>query len=386
MSPTSLRQSWVNHLIRVVKKPLEAQANGKLRLTMPIESKSSRENRAQVTHLEAVGRALSGLAPWLELKHVPESEKQLQTEMREIARAALKNAVDPISADYLNFSHGQQPVVDAAFLCQALIRAPKALWFSLDKLTQERLIKELQSSRTITPGYNNWLLFSATVEIALLKFTGSADMERIDYAVRSHESWYKGDSIYGDGPDFHWDYYNSYVIQPMLLDVLEASASHNKAWTALLPNVRTRAIRYAAILEKLVAPDGSFPAVGRSLAYRCGAMHHLANMALRHELPGSVTPAQVRSALTKVIERTLSAQGTYDQEGWLQVGLCGHQPSIGEEYISTGSLYLCSTAFLPLGLPSDDSFWADDSVLTTSERVWSGLNIANDHALIVEKV
>jgi len=384
MSPLSIRQSWINHLLRVTRKPLEALARGKLKESMPIESKASKQSKAKVTHLEAVSRSLTGLAPWLELKIVPETEREAQIQLRAIACAALKNAVDPISIDYLNFSQGQQPVVDTAFLAQALIRAPKSLFYSLDKITQDRLVIALKSSRVITPGYNNWLLFSATVEIALLKFTGEADMERIDYAVRSLESWYKGDSIYGDGPDFHWDYYNSYVIQPMLLDILEAAESYNKAWALMLPRVRTRAIRYAAILEKLVAPDGSFPAVGRSLAYRCGAMHHLANMALRHELPGSVTPGQVRSALTKVIERTLGANDTFDAEGWLKIGLCGHQPDIGEDYISTGSLYLCSTAFLPLGLQSNDPFWTEDSVLTTNERVWSGLNIANDHALVLE--
>ena len=37
-------------------------------------------------------------------------------------------------------------------------------------------------------------------------------------------------------------------------------------------------------------------------------------------------------------------------EGWLRVGLGGHQPGIAEAYISTGSLYLCTAAFLPLGL------------------------------------
>ena len=32
---------------------------------------------------------------------------------------------------------------------------------------------------------------------------------RIDYALRQHEQWYKGDGIYGDGPQFHFDYYNA---------------------------------------------------------------------------------------------------------------------------------------------------------------------------------
>ena len=47
---------------------------------------------------------------------------------------------------------------------------------------------------------------------------------RVDYALRQHAQWYKGDGVYGDGPEFHFDYYNSFVIQPMLLDVLDACA------------------------------------------------------------------------------------------------------------------------------------------------------------------
>ena len=28
------------------------------------------------------------------------------------------------------------------------------------------------------------------------------------------------------------------------------------------------------------------------------------------------------------------------RDGWLRIGFCGHQPGVGETYISTGSLYL----------------------------------------------
>jgi hypothetical protein len=30
--------------------------------------------------------------------------------------------------------------------------------------------------------------------------------------LRQHEQWYRGDGIYGDGPEFDWDYYNSFVM------------------------------------------------------------------------------------------------------------------------------------------------------------------------------
>ncbi len=142
-----------------------------------------------------------------------------------------------------------------------------------------------------------------------------------------------------------------------------------------------RARRYAAILERLVGPDGTFPAIGRSLAYRCGAFHLLAQMALRHALPDGVTPAQARGALTAVIRRSIDVPGTFDANGWLRIGLCGHQPGIGETYISTGSLYLCAVGLLPLGLPAADEFWSAAPQPWTSVRAWSGQPFPIDRAL-----
>lgn len=242
----------------------------------------------------------------------------------------------------------------------------------------------LESTRAIAPPFNNWLLFSATVEAALASLGVWWDRMRVDYALRQHDEWYKGDGLYGDGPSFHWDYYNSYVIQPMLLDVLDVCGDEMPAWKDLATRVRRRAVRYAAIQERLIAPDGSFPAIGRSLAYRCGAFHLLAQMALRRELPEDVQPAQVRGALTAVIERTLGAPDTFDDEGWLRIGFCGHQPGVGETYISTGSLYLCSVGLLPLGLPSTDDFWTAAPLPWTSVKAWSGQPFPIDHALAAE--
>jgi hypothetical protein len=207
------------------------------------------------------------------------------------------------------------------------------------------------------------------------------DGMRIDYAVRRHSDWYLGDGVYSDGPQFHWDYYNSYVIHPMLLDTLRGIAPHSNRWAKLLPDVLARARRYAAIQERLIAPDGSFPAIGRSIAYRTGAFHLLAQAALLGELPQPVTGAQVRSALTAMTRRLMEAPGTFDRNGWLRIGFCGAQPQLAERYISTGSLYLCSTVLLPLGRPSADPFWSAPPQDWTSRRIWGGQDQPADHAL-----
>jgi hypothetical protein len=271
--------------------------------------------------------------------------------------------------------------VDCGFLSQAVLRAPNELWKKLDGATQTNLSAALASSRSITPGHNNWLLFSAMVETALAAMGERWDAMRVDYAIRKHQEWYVGDGLYGDGPQFHWDYYNSFVIQPMLLDTLRGIAPYSSRWRGFLPDAMARARRYAAIEERLIAPDGSYPAVGRSITYRCGAFHLLAQMALAGELPAALSGARVRSALTAAMKRTMDAPGTFDAGGWLRIGLCGHQPHLGENYISTGSLYLCATALLPLGRAARDAYWTAAAEDWTSRRAWAGEDIRADHAL-----
>ena len=378
--PQDDRAIWIGHMRKLADPVLRNLAAGTLKTRMPVEQAAG-ANRQNVTHLEALGRLLAGLAPWIELAADTSAEGRLRAEYADLARRAIARAVDPSSPDFLNFTRERQPLVDAAFLAQAILRAPRSLRGALDPATRQNVIAALESSRVISPGFNNWLLFSATVEAALAVLGAKWDRLRVDYALRQHDQWYKGDGVYGDGPSFHWDYYNSFVIHPMLLDVLDACRDETAAWKELSTHVDERARRYAAVLERLIAPDGSFPAIGRSLAYRCGAFQLLASMALRRALPEGVSPPQVRAALTAVIRKTLEAPGTFDADGWLRIGFCGHQPGVGETYISTGSLYLCSVAFLPLGLDPNDSFWSAPSEPWTSVRAWSGQAFPIDHAI-----
>ena len=376
------RTYWVDMLTQITLPVLDALSQGKLKARMPIECfPNTLDGRKQVTHLEALGRSLAGLAPWLELGADDSQEGKLRSKFITLAAASIRHAVTPSSPDFMNFTKGGQPLVDAAFLAHALIRAPKQLWQKLDKTTQESLVAALKSTRAIKPYYSNWLLFTAMVEAALLKFTGDHDAVRIDYAIKQHEAWYKGDGVYGDGPDFHYDYYNSYVIQPMMLDITKTVSQATGEMKEELARFTRRAKRYAEIQERLISPEGTFPPTGRSIAYRCGAFQLLAQVALQNELPPTLPPPQVRNALTAVIQKTMETPGTFDKHGWLTIGLSGHQPGIGEHYISTGSLYLCTVAFLPLGLPPDNEFWSGPSVEWTSRKAFSGKSFPIDKSL-----
>lgn len=375
------RQYWINTLTKIVEPVLSALCEQRLRKTMPVETTGDPRERARYTHLEAMGRSLCGLAPWLECSGLSGGEEQLRTAFSIMARGAVTSATDPASKDYVNFSQGYQPIVDAAFLCHAFLRAPEELWGKLEDNVKHNVIRGLKATRTRKPGFNNWLLFSALIE-AFLYRAGEKDFDlmRIDYALRQHLQWYKGDGVYGDGPFFHFDYYNSFVIQPMLVTLLDTVKDLHDDFASMQDEVISHAVRYAEILERLIAPDGSYPVVGRSSAYRFGAFQHLAQMALEGRLGENLGYPQVRCALTAVIRKVMEGEGNFDENGWLRIGVYGHQMDLGEYYISTGSLYLCSTVFLPLGLPPSHSFWSGTPEKWTSAKIWSGENFYADHA------
>ena len=380
-APKEVREFYVNSLVKIADPVLSNLAKGKLKENMPIErSPGAWDDRTHVTYLEAFGRTLSGIAPWLELGTDNTKEGKLRRKYIELAQKAIDKATDPESADFMNFNKDRQPLVDAAFFAQGLLRAPTQLWEPLSEQTKDNVIKALKSSRDIKPYYSNWLLFTGMVEAALLKFDGSADMVRLSYPVNKHMEWYLGDGMYGDGPNFHWDYYNSFVIQPMLLDILKAMDEAGVGRKEDFKKVQQRAQRYASIQERLISPSGTYPPIGRSLAYRFGAFQSLSQVALWKNLAKEIAPSQVRSALYSVIKRQIEAKGTFDKEGWLQVGLVGHQNNIGEGYISTGSLYLSTEAFLVLGLSPEDEFWTAAAKPWTQKKIWNGEAIPIDHA------
>lgn len=380
----SPRREWVRTLDRIARPVIMNTAGETLRANMPYESPDTAGKRRDFSYLEALGRTVCGIAPWLENEWITDSwEARLQEEYRENTRKALANAVNPQSPDYMAFDHGTQPLVDAAYLAEGLVRAPRQLWKLLPEEDRGNLVAALKATRTIKPYESNWLLFASQVEACLLEFTGECDTARMLYGVeRFRDAFYKGDGVYGDGKAFHMDYYNSYVIHPMLLDVLKTMQKHNIQGYEFIGTELKRHTRYSAILERMISPEGYYPVLGRSItACRTGVFHCLAQDALNGTLPEELTPGGVRSALGAVIRRQFVHKDTFDSNGWLRVGFSGSQPEMAEKYVNTGSLYHCLTVFLPLGLPSDDPFWTEPDSQWTGARIWAGEQLHGDHAI-----
>lgn len=380
VSGASVRDYWASKAHQMAYPVLKHLSQGRLKRDMPQEHPLSGDkqfNKANTqlpyTHLEAVGRTLCGVAPWLEC--VSDSDPR-RLELLELAHQGIRHAVDSTSADFLEFRRGRQPLVDAAFLAQAFLRSPNQLWGGLDETTQRNVIRELKHTRRIVPNQSNWLLFSATIESFLASIGESYQVAPIQEALDKMEQWYVGDAMYGDGPNYHADYYNSYVIQPMLVDIVRALGSPSR------PTIEQRAGRYAEVLERSISPEGTFPVVGRSTLYRTGAMQSLAQAALLGLLDPELSQGQVRAALTAVIRKMLDAPRTYDPQGWLTLGFVGDAARrAGESYLSTGSMYLASTVFLPLGLSADHSFWTAADEAWTAKKAWGGESFPIDGAL-----
>ena len=325
------RKFWLDQMDKISRPVIKNLAEDKLRAVMPVLLSKRTDNanqRAKVAYLEAFGRTLCGIAPWLNSEGGTKEEVALRNQYREWTLKAIANAVDPSAKDYMVWNEGGQQLVDASFVALGLVRSPW-LWTHLDQKVQKQVVDAFKLTRAFVPVYSNWLLFTGMIEAFFCKYGLEYDKVRLDYGIREFaHHWYTGDGMFSDGMNFNLDYYNSFVIQPYLGAILEIVSKQSGSYNFFLPRFEKISKRYAEIQERMVNADGSFPVIGRSIVYRGAAFHHLADV-----------------------------------------------------YNNTGSLYLCTTIFLPLGLPDTDEFWSAPAEPWTALKVWTGQDAPGDHAL-----
>lgn len=380
------REMWCGVMYRIAAPVLSSMSKGELQENMLVELSPTWDGRdKRVTYMECFGRLMAGLAPWLSLPDDNTMEAGQRKQLREWALKSYAQAVDPKSSDYLLWCKEGQPLVDAAYIAESFLRGYDVLWMPLDSLTKQRYITEFSQLRRVDPPYTNWLLFSATVESFLRKAGAQSDTYRIVSALRKVEEWYVGDGWYSDGPEFAFDYYNSFVLHPMYVECLDVmtKGGKNKIWN--MPDCNyERAVkrmqRFGIIQERLISPEGSFPVFGRSITYRTGVLQPLALLSWRQMLPKELSNGQVRAAMTAVIKRMFFDNHNFNEKGFLTLGFNGKQPNISDWYTNNGSLYMASLAFLPLGLPVDHPFWTDAPQSWTSKKAWEGEDFPKDHA------
>ena len=233
-----VRASWIALLRRLADPVLTNLANGTLKARMPIEQAAG-ASRATVTHLEALGRLGRGNLT-VDQSSCGRQWRRTPSSRVHQSRRAVRSAVrwNPSSPDFLNFTRERQPLVDAAFLAQGILRAPRALRDGVppprrSDTSWPRSSRRAGSPRASTTGCCSRQPSKRGSRRWELNGTGYASTTRCD----STTSGTRATGTYGDGPAFHWDYYNSFVIQPMLLDVLDVCRDEMPAWKEMAGRV-----------------------------------------------------------------------------------------------------------------------------------------------------
>jgi hypothetical protein len=379
-------RAYLAGLLQKMSEPvLSNMAAGTLQKRFPIEVSPTWDGRdKRVSYLECFGRLIAGAAPWLALPDDGSAEGRTRKRLQQLALQSYANSVDPKSPDYLLWAGPGQTLVDSAYFTNALMRAPTALWEPLDNTTKQRIISEIKSLRRVDPPYTNWLLFAAMNEAWLMSIGEQYDPMRMNAAIRKINEWYVGDGWIKDGESFHFDYYNSFVMYPMLAEILEVLERQNGPfWNGKPAELRAQAYkrmqRYSEHLERFISPEGTFPPIGRSLTYRTAAFQPLALLAWRKQLPESLPEGQVRAAMSAVHKAIWTEPSNFTKEGYLTIGFAGHQPELGDWYSNNGSMYIASASFLPLGLPETDSYWSAPAQDWTQKKAFSSRRFPKDY-------
>ena len=350
---------WVSTLQKIAFPVLNNLSKGSLRKTMPFESSTSEGQK--FSYLEAFARVFNGISPWLELGPDISEEGKVREKYIRLTLQAIKNAVSTNNNDYIFIVEPKQSLVDVALFAQGLLRAKNQIWLNLPMDVQARIIREFKNTRIIAPFENHWLLYTSMIEAALLEFTGECDMERLTYAIaKFRDELYVGDAIYSNGADFEVGYFNSLVIHPMLNDILRVMRKYSLRDGEFLDVQLMRSSRLASQLERIISPEGTYPLLGNALSYRCGVFHLLSQAALLKILPRNISQAQVRCALTKVIQRQFEGNQNFNSEGWLICGLNGSQMEICED---------------------NNVFWESPSEEWSSQKAWNGHQIQPDQSI-----
>ena len=104
-----MRSNWVHFLEKIALPVLSAAADDVLKIRMPVY-----KERREFQYLEAIGRIVCGIGPWLNLPSDGSDESVIREKYKRITLNAITNLVNPTAKDYVDFGNGYQALVDSA--------------------------------------------------------------------------------------------------------------------------------------------------------------------------------------------------------------------------------------------------------------------------------
>ncbi len=386
-----MRNQWLSILLQITNPVINGFINKDIKSIFPIHFSAhlskddKRRNQTEIVFIELFSRTLLGISILFQ-----NEESIYKNNLNDLFQNVLF-MINTTFSGYLDFYHSSitdQLIVEMANCALAFIRAPY-LWNSLHPLIKNNILKIMYYSITkFKPHMNNWLLFEALIEIFLYKNQKIKILNKTLLNIRVIESYYIGDGWYKDGPLFHMDFYNSYVILPFLITIYQELHLLNYQNNGILfKNLYQKTLlkiqKHSEFLERLIGIDGSFPIFGRSAVYRSAVFHALVTNVYISELPQTLSYGQVRAGLNAVIINMFQNEKIkiVDEHGFLTFGFSGFQPQLADEYSNSGSVYFALLIFMPLGLDENNIFWSSNEEDWSQKKLYNGNSINRDKSI-----
>jgi hypothetical protein len=248
-----------------------------------------------------------------------------------------------------------QAKVEACSIALGLHLSRPWLWDKLSATAQERVVDWLGSVVGEQYPPINWVWFQIVVETFLKEVGGPWSRADIDSGLAVHESLYRGNGWYADGPERAFDHYNGWALH--VYPLLWANMGGTLADPELVAQWRQRLNDFLKTAVHLVGGHGAPLAQGRSLTYRfaAAAPFWVGAITGATDLP----PGQLRRATSGMLKHFLD-RGVPDERGLLNLGWYGADPAIAQSYSGPGSPYWAVKGMLGLMLPPDHPVWTAD--------------------------
>ncbi|GLZ77779.1 hypothetical protein Afil01_25860 [Actinorhabdospora filicis] len=244
-----------------------------------------------------------------------------------------------------------QPIVEAAGIAYALHISRAQIWDRLKPAERDQIADWLSHHARRIAWANNWLLFTAVIEA----FLASAGYDTSAYDgranVRRVESWYTGQGWYTDGSRRNFDYYNAWVIHPLLWAIHDMLPARDPDAAWLWEN---RLGRYLESYGHLFGGNGSPLIQGRSIIYRTATLAPiwLGQLTGRTPLSPGASRRLASGTLKHFVDHGVGVDGPLSL-GWH----ADQYLDVTQPYSGPGSPYWAGIGFHGLALPADHPVW-----------------------------
>jgi hypothetical protein len=309
-----------------------------------------------VDAIESFARIASAWGAWLRNPANPTTMKFQGREinLETLMRQALLDGTNP-SNPYTywgNIGHLDQRIVESADIAVALWMSRERLFNKMTAEEQAQVITWLAQVDGKGTYTDNWILFTAMAQAVRHHLGFPAPIDDLDNRLMQINEFYRGDGWYVDGPTDEFELYNAWMF-----------GWHYLLWSWIDGDRRPDHRRF--VLDRgrsfihgflhFFGTNGSYPAWGRSIVYRFGA---LAPFAVGHFLKIAPDDPGLLRRVSSGCIRYFYDRGLFDPENhFVRQGYHGDFPPAGEAYISPGSPYWCCHGLFALTFDRDDPFW-----------------------------